>query len=102
MKTIVLCMALVALAGCSSTNIAELAKALSGDNATVCNKLTTVYGSDTFLRSNVQNGKVSCDGLTIDNTQAGVILGTVVPSGTQAAPVPVQIIQPSAPLAVPK
>lgn len=67
------------LAGCSSTNISELAKALATSEATVCGKLTlsTPWGTQTttFARTNIQSGAVACPsegGLTVNSIQKGV------------------------------
>ena len=64
MKPIALMAALVALSGCSSTNIAELTKALANDPAIVKVKIGSVYGTVDFTRIGcVTNGvSVTPDG----------------------------------------
>lgn len=43
-------------AGCSSTNIAELAKAVANDPATVRCRVTSIYGTLDFTRVGTTNG----------------------------------------------
>ena len=55
------------LAGCAPTNISELAKAMAGDQASVCVTVASVYGTVKIARSGLLNGTVSCsaDGMSI-------------------------------------
>lgn len=79
-------LAALLLSGCAPSNLAEVVKAAAGDQATVCTRVTTVYGTLTFMRSNVgQGGDVSCDTLTIKvapkPTEAAIPM-TITPSFT--------------------
>lgn len=71
--------------GCSSTNIAELVKAMAGDTATVCVTAQWGGGMVNASRTNIQNGDVQCqpNGLTV-KSQREVIVSpatvTVAPS----------------------
>lgn len=59
-------LAALLLSGCAPSNLAEVVKAAGQDQATICTRVTTVYGTLTFMRSNVgQGGDVSCDTLSI-------------------------------------
>ncbi len=49
------CLALLSLAGCSTTNLAEVVKAASGDPATIKVRITTVYGTVDFIRIGATN-----------------------------------------------
>ena len=65
------------LAGCSHT--AEIVRALSTDDATVCNQISTPWGNDTFLRTKVTNGKVSCNSLSVESQGTTSVPVTVTP-----------------------
>lgn len=72
------------VSGCSSTNITELINALAGDPATVCATFNAPGGSGTFLRTNIANGELTCNGLTVKSqgsTQIPVTV-TVAPPAT--------------------
>jgi len=49
-------LSLLALCGCSSTNIAELTKALASDPATVRFHVTSIYGTVDYTRVGSTNG----------------------------------------------
>jgi hypothetical protein len=89
MKTLTLLVAVV-LAGCSSTNIAELVKAAGQDAASVCASVSTVYGVLKFARTNLVNGNIACDAngmiMKSDAAQVGVPI-QVTPHFNLGAPV---------------
>lgn len=64
---IALAVVALVLAGCALTNISELTKALAQDPASVCVRVTSIYGTAMVSRTNAHNGTVSCtgDGLTV-------------------------------------
>ena len=66
MRKLVLAAALM-MTGCAPTNISELVEAMGKSDATVCIRITTVYGTVTGYRSNVHSGKAVCtpDGLSV-------------------------------------
>jgi len=72
------------LAGCSSTNIAELMKAMGNDPATVCATAVYAGASLNVARTNITNGKVTCNpqGLTVESEPASV------PVNVNVRPVP--------------
>lgn len=80
MKAIVIAAGLL-LAGCSSTNLADIVAAAGTNQATICARVTSVYGTLTFLRSNVMGGDVSCDTLSIKTQPQSVPLA-VTPTFT--------------------
>jgi hypothetical protein len=43
---------LMALCGCSTTNITKLAQAMAKDNATIFFSVSSVYGTVKFIRTN--------------------------------------------------
>ncbi len=67
MTSLVLLAGVALLAGCAPTNISELAKAMAGDQASVCVTITTIYGTAKIARSGLLNGTVNCsaDGMAI-------------------------------------
>lgn len=69
MKALILGTAIL-LAGCSSTNIAELVKAMAGDNATACASGTYAGAQISYSRTNILNGEVTCNanGMTVKST----------------------------------
>ncbi len=79
----------VAFAGCSSTNVSDMVKALGQDPASVCVNVTSVYGTLRVARTNLVNGTVVCngEGLTVKSeaTMVGVPL-QVVPQISVAPP----------------
>lgn len=81
MKILGLILALC-LTGCSSTNLAEIVQAAGHDPATVCARVTSVYGTLTYLRANPTAGKVSCDTLTVEVPTAVAIPLAITPSFT--------------------
>ena len=87
-----LLLAALFLGGCAPSNLAEVIKAAGQDQATVCTRVTTIYGTLTFMRSNVgQGGDVSCDTLTIkvnQPPQQAVIPMTITPTFTVTSPKP--------------
>lgn len=76
MRRLLLILFILPAAACTSTNIAELAKALATDTATVCghNRVVTPWGTGEaqLARTNITNGTVT---FTADG-------GCVVTSGT--------------------
>ena len=66
-----------ALAGCSPSNLADVVKAAGQDNATVCARVTSVYGTLTYMRSNVANGDATCDTLSIKAQPAAPTQATI-------------------------
>lgn len=81
------------LSGCAPSNLADVIRAAGQDNATFCGRITTVYGTATFMRSNIYQGDVSCDTLSIRSTTNVSLPMTITPSfsvGPSApqAPVP--------------
>ena len=77
------------ISGCAGN--ADVIKALAVDQATVCVRVTTIYGTLTAARSNIIGGDVTCDTLVIKSQGQVSIPVTVVPSTTQT-PVSVQIV----------
>lgn len=71
------------LAGCSSTNFAEVIKAAGTDPTTVC--ITGVYSGAMlgYYRTNIQNGEVQCNGN-----------GLAIKSSNMAIPATIQLQQP--------
>lgn len=49
-KILILSVACLPLCGCLSTNFTEYAKAMSGDKATFIGKVSSVYGTASFVR----------------------------------------------------
>lgn len=65
MKKLLLLLPLVALAGCSSTNITKLAVALAKDESTTMLTVTSVYGTVKYIRvgrATNESKTVSSDG----------------------------------------
>lgn len=58
MKTLTL-ISLLALTGCSSTNITKLTQALARDPAIVSARITSIYGVVQFTRVGSTNGSVT-------------------------------------------
>lgn len=58
MKTLFL-LGLLALTGCSSTNITKLTQALARDPAIVSARITSIYGVVQFTRVGSTNGSVT-------------------------------------------
>ena len=80
MKRLVICLIILTaslLTGCAGT--AAVVRELKGDTATVCNALTTPWGNDILLRTNITTGEVSCNGLTVKSQGTTTIPVTVVP-----------------------
>jgi len=73
------------LSGCSSTNLADVIQAAAKDEATVCARVTSVYGTLTYLRTNVHGGDVACDTLGVKSTTNISVPMTITPS-FQVAP----------------
>ena len=71
------------LAGCSSTNLADIVKAAGQDPATVC--VTAAYAGAmvNISRTNITNGDVQCNGNGLS-----VKSSTIVPIELQVTPVP--------------
>jgi len=70
-KLILPTLAVLLLAGCSSTNITKLVGALAKDPATSVVKVTTIYGSISYVRIGVttnQTVSVNSDGSTTMKT----------------------------------
>ena len=55
MKRLLLFLPLVLLAGCSTTNLAQVVKAAAGDPATIKVRITTIYGTIDFIRIGATN-----------------------------------------------
>jgi hypothetical protein len=89
----VLCLAVIsvfALGGCFGN--AAVIEALAKDNATFCLKLTTLYGTVNFARTNITAGDVTCDSLQVHSQGQTSIPVSVIPSSTPN-PLPVQVIK---------
>lgn len=99
MRGLVIAGSLLLVSGCAPSNLADAIRAGGENTATVCARVTTIYGTLTFMRSNVATGDVSCDTLTIKSTTNVSIPMTVTPSFnvTPTAPLPV-----APPLTVPR
>ena len=67
MKKALLVALCLGLSACSTTNLAEVVKAMNGSTGSTCVKLNTVYGTASVAHTNVQNGTASCtgEGLTV-------------------------------------
>lgn len=68
MKRLIPLLALIALTGCSSTNITKLVSALAKDPATSVVKITTIYGSVSYTRVGLmtnETASVNSDGSVI-------------------------------------
>lgn len=83
-KTFALLIAVAGLGlGCSTTNIAELVKAMSQSDATVVSKINTIYGTSSFIRTNPrtnQTATISPDG----TVTIGVKFSPAVPAPAPA------------------
>ncbi len=69
------------VSGCATSNMTELVKAMAGDPATVCARINgpaPYLGELTVFRTNLTNGKVSCnqEGMTVSSETTNVS-GTV-------------------------
>jgi len=68
MKKLLCILSLIALTGCSSTNITKLVQALSKDPATSVIKISTVYGTVNYTRVGLmtnETASVNSDGSVI-------------------------------------
>ena len=72
------------LSGCSQTNIAELVKAMGNDPATFCATAVYAGASLNVARTNITNGRVTCNpqGLTVESEPA------IAPIAVKVTPVP--------------
>ena len=100
MKGLLIAGSLLLGGGCAPSNLADVIRAAGQDNATFCGRLTTVYGTATFMRSNIYQGDVSCDTLSIRATTNVTLPMTITPSFSVApAPQPLPV---APPLTVPR
>ena len=87
MKRLVVVALLAGLCGgCSSTNIAELMKAMGENTATVCIQAQWGGGMVIASRTNITNGDVQCqpNGLTVKSSSQTVPVGvTIQPTGAK-------------------
>lgn len=101
------------VAGCAPSNLADAIRAGGENNATICARVTTVYGTLTYMRSNVEiGGDVSCDTLTIKTAYpppapvSATIPMAITPTFTvtpvQPLPTAPQAVGPAPPATVPR
>lgn len=70
------------LSGCANKagdNLAKIIEALGKDPATVCATVMTEGVSASFARTNITNGDVQCDKLTVKSTGTTTVPVTVKP-----------------------
>ena len=68
MKKLLCILSLIALTGCSSTNISKLVQALAKDPSTSVVKITTIYGNVSYTRVGLltnETASVAADGSVI-------------------------------------
>lgn len=103
-----LMLVLVGAAGCAPSNLADVIAAAAKDDATFCGRVTTVYGTATFMRSNVHGGDVSCDTLSVRSTTNISVPLTLTPRFSisngmgQSAPLSLDPFGPGTPPVVPQ
>ena len=90
-KPLALVVLVLALTGCSSTNISELVDALAKDPATVCVNFVSMWGTVSAARTNIVSGDVTCDKLQVHSPGQTTLPVTVVPQTAQS-PLPVQLV----------
>jgi hypothetical protein len=89
-KPLAIILLCLGLTGCAGN--AAVIEALAKDQATVCSKLTTIYGTVTFARTNITNGDVECDSLKVHSQGQTTIPVSVIPSSTPN-PLPVTVVK---------